>query len=382
MTERQHTTQHLQHNNLEPVARNLHTARPFELPQPDALLHCVADSVILTDAAGTILYVNPAFERQSGFPAAEIIGQRLEALLPCLDSDSWQAIQSGQTWRAEPRCTRKDGTTFDADVVVTPICDPDGRLQQVVCVLRDITHLKDVQRLKARFVTEVSNELRDPITLIKMYQSLLERGRPDKREHYRAIIQQELARLEALIENLFSLSQLDLQDAAELERHEVNLNSLVSQIAARFSLIAADQGTILSQDLDYALPPVEANVDLVTQALANLVNNAFAYTPVGGRVTLRTGVMKHAGNLYAAVIVDDTGAGVAPDEQERIFEPFYRGRASQTQVAPGTGLGLSIVHQVARLHGGHVMLRSEGVPGQGSTFMLLLPLPPKGDAKP
>jgi signal transduction histidine kinase len=207
-----------------------------------------------------------------------------------------------------------------------------------------------------------------------MYQSLLQRGRPDKRDNYLRALEQETAHLEALIEDLFSLSQLDLQDAALLEHREVNLNRLVSQLAARFSTVAADQHIILAQDLDYALPPVEVNFDLIVQALTNLLGNAFVYTPPGGRVTLRTGVMKHGDGLYAAVLVDDTGAGVAPDEQARVFEPFFRGRASESQAAPGSGLGLSIVREIARLHRGHILLRSDGVPGKGSTFTLLLPL--------
>ena len=364
-------------NDVESTTSGLQTRRYAEAWQASAVLHGVADSVVLADAEGAVLYVNPAFERQSGLSAAQAIGKPLTSLLAHIPSQAWEAIRARQTWRGEVNHTRPDGTAYDADIVATPIVDREGKLAQIICVERDITHLKELQRLKARFVTQVSNELRTPITHMKMYTTLLERGRAEKREQYLEGLKREVAHLEAIIEDLFSLSQLDMQDAVHLERREINLNSLVSQMGARFAPVAADQRVILAQDLDHALPPINANAELVIQALLHLMNNALTYTPMDGRVTLRTAVMKEDDTLFAAVIVDDTGPGITPEEQAHLFDPFFRGQAGLGQNVPGTGLGLPIVRQIAALHGGKITVRSEGVPGKGSTFILMFPLPQK-----
>lgn len=360
--------------NPEPGGENSHVNRPLEGWQLDAVLRYLADAVVVADQEGKVLYHNPAFERLTGLTGDEIVQRSIQELLPCDYPSLWESLEADQPWRGEVHCVYATGAAFDADVVVTPMRRQGEQARQLICTLRDITHLKDVQRLKARFVAQVSNELRNPITHLKTYLTLLQRGKPEKRDQYLATLSRELAHLETLIEKLFSLSQLDLQEADQLERQKVNLNSLASQMAARFASVAADQRIILGQDLDHHLPLVEANAGLVIQALTNLVDNAITYTPAGGRVTLRTGVMKRDESLYAALIVQDTGQGITPAEQARLFEPFVRGETSRELGVPGTGLGLAIVQQIARLHRGHVEVRSDGVPGKGSTFTLLFPI--------
>ncbi|MCZ7544034.1 MAG: PAS domain-containing sensor histidine kinase [Anaerolineae bacterium] len=376
-------TQHLTpKGNLRPSVPNeaQRDGDPLDLWPSEVVLDHMTDAALLADADAVICYVNPAFERLTGFTAPEVIGQSLEVALPCAAAGIWPVVRGGTPWHGEVQCVRNDGVAFDAEVAIAPVCDAAGAPLLFVCTQRDVTRYNALQRLKTRFVTEASDELRASITHLKVFVGLLQRGRPEKRDQYMEALQGSVAQLETLVERLFSVSQLDLQDLALLERRALDLNSMISQMAARYSAVAADARIVLAQDLDHTLPQIEANMELVIQAVTNLLTNALDYTPPGGRVTLRTGVMRHNGGLYAAAIVDDTGQGVMPDEQAEVFEPFYRGQASQALGVPGTGLGLTIVRQIARLHGGDVLVRSDGVPGKGSTFTLLFPLASQREA--
>ena len=232
---------------------------------------------------------------------------------------------------------------------------------------------QDADRFKSEFVSNVSHELRTPLTAIKLYLSLLTRGRPEKRQAYLDTLHREASRLQNLIEGLLDLSRLDLgKTQANLEATDLNL--LVGTLVTDRGELVADRGLRLDVELVEDLPPALADPKLFEQVLTNLLTNAINYTSAGGEIGLRTDVAEAGGQQWVTVSVADTGPGISQEEQTRLFERFYRGEAGWTSDVPGTGLGLAICKEIVNRHGGQITLESQV--GCGSTFTVWLTLAP------
>jgi PAS domain S-box-containing protein len=230
--------------------------------------------------------------------------------------------------------------------------------------------LRELDRLKSQFVSNVTHELRTPLTNIKTYLYLLDRGKPEKREGYMATLGREVDLLQRLIEDVLDLSRMDLGKARPSVL-PVDINRWLEVLAADRSPLIAARGLRLEVCATPDVPPVLTDERMLTQVLTNLMTNAMNYTPAGGRVQLCTELRDDAGANWVVVLVSDTGPGIAPEEQERVFERFYRGAAARAGGAPGTGLGLAICRELATRLGGRITLASQ--PGQGSTFAVWLP---------
>jgi two-component system sensor histidine kinase SenX3 len=224
--------------------------------------------------------------------------------------------------------------------------------------------------VKDEFVSNVSPELRTPITNLKLRHHLLA-ARPDRWEGHLAVMSRETQRLEQIIESLLYLSRLD-QERVDWNPTQVDLNQLGAQFVRDRVALAQSGELSLSFTGAPDLPLVEADVALWELALSILLTNAFNYTPVGGHVEVRTQMREREGQRWVGVSVSDTGPGISPDEQSHLFERFFRGTAGRESGTPGTGLGLSIVQEIVNNHRGQVEVFSEGVPGQGATFSLWL----------
>lgn len=228
--------------------------------------------------------------------------------------------------------------------------------------------LTELDRLKSKFVSDVSHELRTPITNLNLYLDLLEQGKAEKRNHYWAVLRKQTERLQSLIEDILSLSRLEIaKDRLSFE--PVDLNHLVEQVVAAHRA----QAQLRQIDLQFSpgrdLPLIEGAANHLSQVITNLVANGMNYTPAGV-VHITTGHQPHKNCVYLAV--HDTGMGIEPSDMPHLFERFYRGtNASETNI-PGTGLGLAIVQEIVQLHRGRIEVDSQ--PGQGATFTVWLPL--------
>jgi PAS domain S-box-containing protein len=232
-----------------------------------------------------------------------------------------------------------------------------------------LVRAQDADRVKSQFVSNVSHELRTPLANLKLYLHLLTRGRPDKQESYIATLRREVDRLQDLIEGLLDISRLDLgKIRANLQPVDLNL-LLTTLVTDRWALVT-DRGLSLDIDEDESLPPALADPKLIEQVLTNVLTNAVNYTPEGGAITLRTGLTDSGGKSWVTASITDTGPGISEEEQERLFERFYRGEAGRKSTAPGTGLGLAICKEIMDLHGGRITLRS--ALDHGSTFTVWL----------
>jgi signal transduction histidine kinase len=226
--------------------------------------------------------------------------------------------------------------------------------------------LREAEELERNFLMTVSHELRTPLTAIRGHVEALREGvaqDPEAQRESLDVIAEEAQRLERLVGDVLDLAKLDTRRFTLLHE-EVDMGHLLDRAYNTFAEEAR------RRDIDYRReiadrPVIVADGDRVLQIISNLLSNAFRWTPDGGRVELQLGTE----NGIVSVAVEDTGPGILPDEQERIFRPFW------TRDGTGTGLGLAIARELAIAHGGRIRLTS--VPGEGARFELELPVVPR-----
>jgi PAS domain S-box-containing protein len=362
----------------------LEEALKAERDRLDAMLTHVGDAVMVTDRDAAIQFVNPAWERLNGYRAAEVLGKTPAFMRTGKQSEDFyksmlNTIEAGDTFKAEVVNMRKDGSTYEAAMTITPVVAPDKSILNYVSVYHDISALKELDRLKSQFVSDVSHELRTPLTNIRLYLDLLERVR-DKQKvaRYLETLSRESDRLANLIDDLLSLSRLDV-GASPLYARPVDINQLLSALVQDRASLAAERELKLELQIFKDTPPILGDERLLGQVFTNLLTNAMNYTPEGGRITLRSRTHQEGPFEWVIAEVEDTGLGIAPSEQSEIFKRFFRGTASQETGAPGTGLGLAICHEIAERHGGHIHVYSAGH-GKGSCFAVWLPVEGPPDA--
>ncbi|WP_313669779.1 ATP-binding protein [Sandarakinorhabdus sp.] len=228
---------------------------------------------------------------------------------------------------------------------------------------------------KTHFLMSLSHEIRTPLNAIHGYAQLLERGAAITPSEAGRIIRRSSEHLADLVEGLLDISRIE-SGVMKLNRETVALRALVEQVAAMFRIEAQNKGL----EFVFSLPPnlptwVLADERRLRQVLINLLSNAIKYTETG-RVTLSVRYR----SMVAEFEVADTGIGIAPEDVERIFQPFDRGGGRASGVAPGIGLGLSLSRMLAQIMGGEIGVKSE--PGAGSRFLLRLLLPQPNTAPP
>lgn len=366
----------------------------------EAILRSVADAIIVTDLEGRIVLTNPTAEAllrmaDEGDPALSAAkgqtrddgGHELAARLTELIHRLALAPDPQRVETVEG-----DGRVLQAHAA--RVLD-DGQAVGTVIALRDITRLRELDRLKSQFISNVSHELRTPLANIKLYLSLLAKGRPEKREGYLSVLEREANRLEKLIQGVLDLSRLEARP--DIPRREpVVLDEVIANVLEMQRLSAESKRLILCHIPGPDVPPVLADRNQLIQVFTNLVNNAILYTPEGGRIEVATHLSptKDDGQPalsaakeqttddrhYAVVTVRDTGIGIAPEDLDRIFDRFYRAPQAEASGAPGTGLGLAIVKEIVDLHGGRVEVTSQV--GVGSTFSVWLPISSQTDYSP
>jgi signal transduction histidine kinase len=230
--------------------------------------------------------------------------------------------------------------------------------------------LQDLDQLKSRFVSNVSHELRTPLAVIKLYATLARKGRPEKQVYYLQTIEQETHRLETMVENILDLTRMDRR-ALRVHPEMLSAEEIVEQVLEVYEEAAKQRGIELREHIQAPLPPLWADKNHLIQMLTNLVDNALKYTPRGGQVWVAARQAGTNGREMLEIAVGDTGAGIPEDEQEKVFDRFFRG-SNNTPGSTGTGLGLAIVQELMMQHRGRVTLKSQI--GEGSVFTLQFPL--------
>jgi signal transduction histidine kinase len=229
----------------------------------------------------------------------------------------------------------------------------------------------ELERLRDDFLATVSHELRTPLTLIRTSIGLLLDGDPDAamRERLLRNVKQGTDRMQALVADLLDLARLrNLQVALNLRR--VGLGELAHGAAALLAPLLAEKGQLLDVTVPDPAPAVLGDQRRLERVLVNLLANAHKFAPRGARVAITVAAERDG----AIVAVSDTGPGIAPAAQARLWEQFYTGRTSSSSHDIGVGLGLPIARGIVEAHGGRIWV--ESVVGEGSTFRFALPAEP------
>jgi signal transduction histidine kinase len=242
----------------------------------------------------------------------------------------------------------------------------------ILLTYRNVFREMNLARLKSDFVANVSHELRTPLALIRLYAETLELGRlttKEKYQEYFRIIREESERLTALINNILDFSRIEA-GRKEYEFKETNLADLVRSTLDSYRFQIEQNGFAFEENISSDVPPVIVDREAIARSLLNLVNNALKYS----RDQKYIGVSLYRANSRVNLEVRDHGIGIPPNEQEKIFEKFYRCGDPLVHNIKGSGLGLSLVRHIARAHGGEVLV--ESTPEKGSKFTIALPLDP------
>src|SRR3989442_5689901 len=212
--------------------------------------------------------------------------------------------------------------------------------------------------------------MRTPLALIRLYAETLELGRittKEKKQQYYRIVRKESERLTALINNILDFSRIEAAHK-EYEFRETDIADLVRNTLDSYRYQIEQQGFALEEAIDSDLPAVRVDREAIARALVNLVNNALKYS----QDEKYLGVKLYRDNGSVKLEVIDHGIGIPPGEQQKIFEKFYRVGNPLVHNTKGSGVGLSLVRHIVRAHGGEVSV--ESAPGQGSKFIIALPL--------
>jgi signal transduction histidine kinase len=271
--------------------------------------------------------------------------------------------------------TSEPGGSAGAGALRFTICPVrhDGSRFGLVAI-EDVAPQKAVEAAMTNFLAKAADQLRTPLANVRMLlEDALERCERDPASANKnfQIIEEETQRLERTVSELLSASQLQT-GCFEVKADGVQMDVLLQQLQADHESQARQKHIALELELPPRLPVLQADHEKIALVLRNLLDNALRYTLDGGRVVVRAAVEK--GRL--AVAITDTGIGIAPQEREHLFEKFYRCNSPLAANVKGSGLGLAIARDIARLHGGDVIVESE--PGKGSTFTLTLPIMGEG----
>lgn len=345
-------------------------ALSVEKDQLSSILSSLVDGVVAADGSGRITLANPpALRRLNSLDAltGEDTPPHERRLPPPLLSMMENVSKMNETQSREMNWQGRDYV-----FVMTPLYESDGYTQRgVVCVFRDITEEKKLDRLRKDFIANVSHELRTPLSMMQGYsEALLDEfgDDPVSRKELTSIIHDEALRMKRLVNDLLDLAQLE-SGHFQMNYQSVDLAELVRRVGRKFAQLAIERNIHLQTELPLQPVMIMADEDRMEQVCTNLVDNAIRHTYDGGQVSL---VLSQNGR-FARLSVADTGAGIPKDDVPYIWERFYKADKARTRGATGgIGLGLSITRHIVLEHGGDIMVDSEE--GQGTTFTVSLPL--------
>jgi len=370
-----------------------------QLRLQSAALESAANAILITNAQGVIIWVNPAFTQTTGYAQEEVLGKTARLLKSGKQDrefyrNMWETILSGKVWRDTIVNRRKDGTLNQEDMTITPILSNDGEITHFIAIKQDITELEhalaDVQEKNAQLTSttqqlwqasklatmgelaaSIAHELNNPLATIALRTEALvgQLWQDTEKRHALEIVLKEVDRMATLVNNLLLFSRRSHRQVSTVDLREEATTSLdfLSYHLRNHEIEAIC-------DFSAELPTVQADRQQLRQLFLNLITNACDAMALGGKLTIHIlpGELKSS----EAVIVEfeDTGEGIAPADLNSVWDPFFTTKPE----GKGTGLGLAICRRIVEEHGGVISIDSSQ--GSGTTVRLVFPATARGMA--
>ncbi len=348
----------------------------YEKQRLDALLDSAADGILILNSNLKIERCNPAFEKLFGEAREEIVGRQHNEIIMWKNEPQGKRLEEsvGDGWPLTPNATlyvegdveRLLPPPLPVGITYAPLLSDEGKLRNVIVSVRDITHFRNADEIKATFISIVSHELRTPVALIKGYASTLRRddARWDKRtiSDSLAVIEEEADRLSKMVDDLLDASRLQA-GGLSLNQADVSLPSLASRVTERFA--AQSPKHRLVTDFPESFPVIIGDETRIEQVLSNLVSNALKYAS-SGEIRVSGSVRPE----QVIVCVSDEGPGIEARDLPHIFDRFYRSTSAVKQTK-GAGLGLYLARAIVEAHGGRIW--ADPKPDSGARICFSIP---------
>lgn len=354
---------------IEKQANNL---KRFEIAAAQS-----TEMMVFTDPDGIVEWANQATETITGFTVKEASGKKAGILWgKLMDKDwyeeLWHTIKiEKKLFSKEIKNHRKNGERFTSNLTIYPLLNEDGSVQFFVATQRDITHEKDVDRMKTDFISLASHQLRTPLSAIKWFLEMLVAGDMGElnKEQREAIdnIEQSNERMIALVNGLLNISRIE-SGRIIIEPVLSDLAKITTEAVLELDKAFKTKKQIVKTDFTSDIIALFIDEKLIRQVIINLLTNANKYTKEGGEINLSI--------LYkdqdVVVQISDNGYGIPDNEQSKIFTRFFRATNILKQETDGTGLGLYLAKAIVESSGGRIWFKS--IEGQGTTFWFTIPL--------
>jgi PAS domain S-box-containing protein len=347
------------------------------------------ESIMITDTTAQILYVNPAFERVTGYTRDEVVGRNSRILKSGQHDELfyrqlWENLSGGESWVGQFINKRKNGELFHEEAVISPVRDAGGKVINYVAVKRDITREREIeeqlrqsQKLESigRLAGGVAHDFNNVLAAMMIEISLLQAKTTGD-----ATTQEALTDLDKLASRAANLTRqlLMFSRRSPMQICSLDLNQCLADLHKMLRRLLGDDITVDFSNKS-TLPPVAADRGMIEQVVVNLCVNARDAMPHGGKLVVRTAAVDISAEQaegrpeakpgqFVCLSVTDTGTGMSQAVLERVFEPFY----TTKEIGKGTGLGLASVYGIVKQHGGWLEVESQE--GRGSTFLVFLPV--------
>lgn len=358
------------------------------------ILAASLDGIALIDANNRIVEANNAFSNIFGLDSTQTAGMDCTELLrgngiPAVEDPSGHSFTIQQALEQRHALPHLEidlsikGLSHSVGLTITPLTTANQPLSLLIA--RDVTAMRESVRLKSNFLSMITHELRSPLNAIHGYLDLALSGiGGELNQQQQEFVQRARSSSEhlyALIEDLLLISRAD-SGQARLNRGLVTVQEIVADAIEELELMAIDNGINIIVEIPADFPPIYADAVRLQQLLRNLISNALRFTPSGGHVTISVAATNHPDNDESSLFstaenrllkleICDTGYGIAPEQQQHIFERFYQVPQPASSRSNGLGLGLAVVKMIVEMHGGQVIVISSQE--HGSTFTCLLP---------